>query len=378
MAARNSALLLLMALGLFSCSQNANLKPSQESLFDTRLNPATQCFSLAKTENGLDLVFADRGSLALVSARILIDSSSDQPFALGATTYLDRVSDMPGNDPLFGSHVYYSDGPQRYLLYLDRKSDERELLKLISWGPEGGKATIDVLPFTGRPVAILRGDDGVLEVYFEEGHRLRRQSLQPAAVEETLRGSFSPAGTVSILESDRVHGFTAFDYLSHRLILFRRSGRSIDQTVIAHFGVVHFSTFAADGTVMCLAYDQQQSHIVLFQQDQAGPGFHVQPVAPARDVRCLGMLVYRGLDFFLFSEQTDPRSGGASYRLSMLVPQPGARNPGYRRVILRQDSSPVTCFRTVMSADSLYVAWLQGSVQFLRLDLKDYLRKESD
>jgi hypothetical protein len=378
MARWRFALLVLMTLGLPQCTRYDNLEPLQDALFDTRLRPAAQDFSLARNGSELDLVFADRSSLGLVLAQIRDDPSANPSFSLESTTYLDRISDLPGNDPLFGVHILFQEGPERHLLYLDRKTDERSLLKYIHWGSDGGRATIDVLPFTGRPLAALRGEDGALEVYLEAGRQLLRQSFKPAAAAEILRSSFSLAGAVWTLASDRVQGFTAYDDLSHRLIFFRRNGHSLDQTVLAHFGVVHSSAVADDGTVSCLAYDQQQYRIVLFQQDRSSAGFRVQSVTPARDVRCLGMFFYGGSAFFLFSEQTDPRAGGDSYRLSMLVPQAGAGKAGYRRVVLQKGALPITCLRTVSAADHLYVALLQGSVRFLRLDLKNYLRRESD
>jgi hypothetical protein len=370
-----------MAFGQIQCSRSNDFDQPQAAPFDTSFTPASPSFSLALAGNSLDLVFADRNSSALVLAEILASASSNPPFVSGVTTYLDRISDMPGTDPLFGAHLFFAEGQDRHLLYIDRKADERMLLKYIHWGSDGGKAskaTIDVLPFIGRPLAAFRDEDGMLEVCYETNLQLYRRSLKPTATAEILRSPFSSAGAVSMLDGQGVHGFTAFDEPSRRLLLFRRNGLSFDQTSVARFGVVHSSAVADDGTVSILAFDQQKSRIVLFQQTWPGADFHDQPVCPGREVRCLAMFSYRGSSFFLFSEQTDPRTRKDPYQLSLLIPEVGARTLKYHRHILSSGSQPFPFFRTVLAGDLLYVGFLQGSVRLLRLELKNYLRSVSD
>ncbi len=379
MARLKSLWLVLLTLGMLQCSRSNDLDQPEPAAFDTRLMPAVQSFSLARAGSNLELVFADRSSLALVLAELLILPSADPPFSMGSVTFLDRISDMPGEDPLFGTHLFFTAGEDRHLLYLDRAADERMLLKHIHWAQNGGNATIEALPFYGRPLAALPGDDGQLELYFESGHLLCRQLLEPGAAAESLGISISTAGTVSMLANERFQGFTVFDQLSQSLVLFRKNGRSLDRTVIAHFGAVHFSALSDDGTVSILAYDQQKKRIVLFQDDRSGTSFNAYPVTLANEVLCLGMFSYEGMTFFLCSERFESLSRSASFQLSLLIPRSAAlKKLSYRRQVLHSGSSPIPCFRTVTGADELYVALQQGSVRFLRLDLKGYLRSESD
>jgi hypothetical protein len=225
----------------------------------------------------------------------------------------------------------------------------------------------------------LQGDYGQLELYFESGQLLCRQSLEPGAVAESLGISLSAAGAVSMLADESFQGFTVFDQLSQSLILFRKNGRSLDQTAIAHFGAVHFSALSADGTVLILAYDQVKKRIVLFQQDRSGTSFKAYPVTVANEVLCLGMFSYEGMVFFLYSERVESLSHSVSYQLSLLIPRSAPfRRLSYRRQVLQSGWLPIPCFRTVADGSEQYIALQQGSVRFLRLDLKAYLRSESD
>jgi hypothetical protein len=99
----------------------------------------------------------------------------------------------------------------------------------------------------------------------------------------------------------------------------------------------------------------------------------------AYEVLCLGMFFYEGMPFFLYSEHVGPLGRKSSYQLSLLIPRSATlERLSYRRQILQSGAMPIACFRTVADSDLLYVALLQGSVRFLRLNLKDYLRSESD
>ncbi len=379
MARLKSIWLVLLVSGMLQCSGRNDLDQPMPAAFDTGFTPAVQSFSLARAGGKLELVFADRSSLALVLARVLILPSADPPFSLGSVTFLDRISDMPGEDPLFGTHLLFSTGEDRHLLYLDRAADERLLLKHIHWTQDGANATIEALPFNGRPLAALPGDEGQLELYYEAGQQLCRQRLEPGAAVEPLGISISAEGEASMLSSERFQGFTAFDRLSQRLMLFRKNGRSLQRTEIARFGAVHCSALGDDGTVLALAYDQAKKRIVLFQEDSSGQGFKTFPVTLADEVPCLGMFSNYGMTFFLYSERVESLSRSASYRLSLLVPRGASfRRLSYRRQVLQEGSSPIPCFRAVTGEGELYVALQQGSIRFLRLDLKPYLRSESD
>jgi hypothetical protein len=378
MANSKSLVLLLMTFGLLHCSRGNDLQRPQPAPFDTGCTPAWPSFSLAQTGNSLHLVYADRNSSALVLAEFLAPASPGATFVSGATTYLDRINDLPGSDPLFGAHLLLTEGQDRHLFYIDRRANERILLKYVHWGPDGGNATIDVLPFTGQPLAALRGENDLLEIFLEAGQLLWRQPLKPAATAEILLSPFASAGAVSLLDGQGVHGFTVFDELSHRLLLFRHNGLAVEQMTVARFGEVHSSAVADDGTVRILAFDQRHSRIVLFQQLRPGTAFQEQPLCPGRDVRCLAMFFYMGSPFYLFSGQTDPRAGKGPYQLSLLVPELGGRTSRYNRQILQHGSRPFPFFRAVRGGDLLYVAFLEGSIRLLRLELGDYLRNDSD
>lgn len=379
MARLKSLWLALSVFVMLQCSGSNDLDQPKPAAFDTRLMPAVQSFSLARAGSNLELVFADRSSMALVLAQVLVLPSSDPPFSMGSVTFLDRISDMPGDDPLFGTHLFFTAGADRHLLYLDRAANESMLLKHIRWAQNGGNATIEALPFYGRPLAALPGDDGQLELYFESGQLLYRQSLEPGAVAESLGISISAAGAVCLLADESFQGFTVFDELSQSLMLFRKNGRSLDRTAIAHFGAVHFSALIDDGTALILAYDQPKKRIVLFQQDRSGTSFKAYPVTVGNEVLCLGMFSYEGMIFFLYSERAESLSRSASYQLSLLIPRSAAlRRLSYRRQVLQSGSLAIPFFRTVTDEGELYVALQQGSVRFLRLDLKGYLRSVSD
>jgi hypothetical protein len=378
MANFKSIALLLMAFGLCHCSREADLEFSQAAPFDTGCTPASPSFSLAHAGNSLDLVYADRNSSALLLAEVLVPASSGSAFVPGLTSYLDRINDPPGTDSLSETHLLVTEGQDRHLFYLARRADERVLLKYVHWGPEGGNGTVDILPFIGRPLAAFQGEDGLLEVVLETGRELYRLPLKPAAAAEILASPFVSKGAASVLDGQGVEGFTVFDSLSRSLFLFRRNANSVDRMAVARFGEVHSSAVADDGTVQILAFDQRHSRIVVFRQDRPGADFHNQPLCPGRDVRCLATFFYRGSPFYLFSEQTDPRAKKDPYQFSLLAPELGGRTLRYHRLILQRGPRPFPFFRAVRAGDSLYVAFFDGSIQLLRLELVDYLRNDSD
>lgn len=293
-------------------------------------------------------------------------------------SYLDRISDQPAADALFGAHLFFTEGGDRHLFYVDRKADEQILLKHVRWAAAGGNALIDVLPFSGRPIWACRNEDGTMEVFYEKERGLFRQTVKPSSASELLISPFDSAGAVSLLDGRDVRGFTAYDHVSQRLILFLRRGSSFSRHPVARFGAVHSCASAEDGSVRIAAFDQQHSRIVLFRQSQPDSDFEERLLAPAREVGCLGVFFHRGLPFYLYSERSEPGAGEDPYRLALLAPESGRPMTRYRRYILCSGPIPILRFRSVIDADLLYVAYLQDSVRLLRLDLRNYLRSESD
>jgi len=138
----------------------------------------------------------------------------------------------------------------------------------------------------------------------------------------------------------------------------------VGTTAIARFGQVHSSGFAADGTVQVLAYDPRSLRIVLFAAQEPSAGFRSQPVTLSRGTSSLALVNFAGRTAFLFNELE--ASAAKPYLISVLVP---VRQGGYRKFTLHRSATPLGSFRTAQTADSLYVAFQEGTLRVLRLEL---------
>lgn len=355
---RINLLLPLSVLLCSSCRPGAAPELSPRTVLAVPAALLADSFSLAVASGVPYVAYTDRESLALVL-------TAAEPAA--GTDYLDRITSIPENDSLLGSQIMLG-GSQLHLFYLDRRSEEAPLLKYVRKDPATGNSWLDVLPAPGKPVAALLGDRGEFELFLEMDQGLYWQRYPSSAPPSLLAAPFASGGPAAVLGSQAdpagFRGFTVFDLLSQRLLLFRQQGAEVVATTIARFGRVHGSIFAADGTVQVLAYDPRSLRIVLFQAEAPTADFRSQPVTLSRGTSSLALVNFAGRTAFLFNELEASEAG--PYLISVLVP---VRQGGYRKLTLHRSANPLGSFRTAQTADSLYVAFQEGTLRVLRLEL---------
>jgi len=279
----------------------------------------------------------------------------------GVPEYLDRITDLPENDSLLGSHLLLGGEGFLHLLYLDSRSEEMRLLKYVKKDPRSGTSWIDVLPESGKPVAAWPAEGGGIEIFLERDGALYRLRYPGSAPARQVKAPFSTGGPASFLSSLR--GFTVFDRASQRLLLlYDRAGETAEAEV-ARFGEAHPACLAADGTLQVLAYDPRSLRLVLFESRDPQEGFRERPVTLARGTTCLALARCGERPLFLFNETEVGRR--TRHVLSLLAP---AGRSGYRKYLLHEGDAPVTGLRTAPSASGLYVAFQEDALRVAELD----------
>ncbi len=304
-------------------------------------------FSLAAGPSTPYLSYVEPATRALVLAPI--DGSAPP-------AYLDRITDLPEQDPLSGIHLLFAEQGNLHLVYLDR--EESLLLKHVRRELASGATWVDVLPGSGKPVAAFLTAGG-LDVFLEEDRRLWRQGPQAGLV----RAPFSSAGPASRFDASGLQGFTVFDLESRRLLLFLLHGQEVQTLEVARFGQAQDSAIDAQGRLQILAYDPRTYRIVLYQSASPSSGFQTRPVTLSRGTSSLALVRLPEGAGFLFNEVSSrdrPRC-----RVCLLHFQPEV---GYVKAVLYRSERPVSELRACAQGDALYVALLGDELRVLRVE----------
>jgi hypothetical protein len=278
--------------------------------------------------------------------------------------YLDRITDLPEQDPLSGAHLLFAESGNLHLLYLDR--EEGLLLKHVRRELETGISWIDVLPGSGKPVAAFSGPGG-LEVFLEEDGRLWRQGPQAGLV----RAPFSSAAPASRFLSSGLRGFTVFDTATHRLLLFLLQDQEVKTLEVARFGQAQDSAVDSQGRLQVLAYDPHSSRLLLYQSAAPASGFEARPVTLSRGTSSVALVALPGGTGFLFDELSSRER--PPYRVCLLHFLP---ERGYVKALLYRSERPLASLRACAQDDALYVALLGDDLRVLRVEY-DSLRRRS-
>ena len=297
------------------------------------------------------LSYVDRDSRSLVLAAV--DGSSPP-------AYLDRITDLPEQDPLAGAHLLFAAGDELHLLYLDRQSEESLLLKYVRKSLSAGTTWLDLLPGSGRPLAAFPSAAG-LEVFLERDQTLFREGPRP----QTVRTPFRSEGQASLFATEGLRGFTVYDGQTHRLLLFHLRGQEVESLEVARFGQAQDSAVDGQGRLQILTYDPRSFRILLYRTEDLASGFQVQPVTLARGTSSLALVRLPGGQGFLFNEisaRQHPR-----YQVSLLHFLPAE---GYQKTVLYRSEYPVTALRAMPASEALYVALLQEDLRVLRVEYR--------
>jgi hypothetical protein len=298
------------------------------------------------------LSYVDRDSRSLVLAAV--DGSSPP-------AYLDRITDLPEQDPLApiaGAHLLFAAGDELHLLYLDRQSEESLVLKYVRRSLSAGTTWLDLLPGSGRPLAAFPSAEG-LEVFLERDQTLLREGPRP----QTVRTPFRSEGQAHLFAAEGLRGFTVYDGQAHRLLLFLLRGREVESLEVARFGQAQDSAVDEQGRLQILTYDPRSFRILLYRTEDPASGFQVQPVTLSRGTTSVALVRLPGGQGFLFNEISARQH--SRYQVSLLSFLPAE---GYQKTVLYRSDHPVIALRAVPAGEALYVALLQENLRVLRVD----------
>lgn len=323
--------------------------------------------SLAAAGTSLLAVFSERETTTLKFMRLPL--GPHLPAEAPAPTIVDKVDVSPPLSPTFGVHVLAARGDSIYLLYLDRESEDRSVLKLASKSLEAPQWNLDVLEPPGEPLAALPAENGAVSVFWAAGSILSRR-LPVASPLSTLRSSFQQTGQSSVFGPD---GFTVFDAVARSLIVVRAGEAGFSCRELAGATPVQSALLAPDGLLAVLTWDAQTRRLYLLEQRSDMEKASRTTISLSEGTGTVALLPspVRSTYLFLFDEESQLGGIRTQHQLSIIAPGYllGAIGTRYRKATLLSGTEPIEGFSALETQDALYVLALQGGLKLLRLGL---------
>ncbi len=323
--------------------------------------------SLAVAGTNLVAAFSERETTALKFIRLPL--GPHLPAEAPAATIVDKVDVSPPLSPTFGAHVLSTHGDVVYILYLDRESEDRSVLKLASKSLDAPQWNLDVLEPSGQPLAVLPAANGTISVFWAADSILSRR-LPGSWPLSTLRSSFQQVGPASVYGPG---GFTVFDAASRSLIVVNGSETGFTARELAGATAVHSSLLASDGLLEVLTWDAQTRRLILLEQQSEVEKISRTTISLSEGTGTVALLPARtpSTSLFLFDEERQLGGIRVQHQLSIIAPGHllGAIGARYRKATLLSGSEPIEGFAAVETQDALYVLALQGGLKLLRLRL---------
>jgi hypothetical protein len=320
--------------------------------------------SLSLCGGTLLAVYADKSTTTLDAVEVPVAAHLPEQAPPGSV--IDRIDTAPPLAPRFGEHVLASDAGSAAVLYLDRESESKTVLKAAVRQASSPGWYLDILG-DGIPVAVVQAGGGSFDAFWSSGALLGRRLLS-AADPATVREPFAadapgcPAGAGS---------FTAFDAGSRTLFSVRAGADGYACAPVPGAGPVHAS-LDSDGTLSVLSWEPDSRRLVLRERGPDG-GLTRSMVTLCDNTDSVAMVragPSRAL-LYLFVEGRPRVAGGVGYQLSLLAPGSvlGKGGSRYRKAVLCAADGPITSFSAVASADALWVLVAREGVTLLRVGL---------
>ena len=361
---------LAAALALGGCSTRGlvvDLKP--ESL-ELAPGPAGAFLSLAVDSGSLYAVYADpsTATLNLVDLPLGPRLPSQAP----AAQVIDKVDVAAPLAPFFGENVLCADHGTVGVLYLDRETDTRNVLKLAWRAGADGPWNLDVMEPPGDPLSLEPDGKGGFSAAWTSGIVSCRNDLGQVTV---------PVPPISLRLIGRAGqtgpgaGFTAYDSLASVLLALRWNGSGFDTQAIPGATPVHASLRSAAGRLDVLSWDPAGRRLLL-RREQRSPGeFTTQTVTVCDGTGTVALLPGAGDSsfLFLFDETRSPGAGRLQSQVSVIAPGNllGTGGSRYRKGVITRGEPRIGGFAAARTPDSLYVLVSQGDLRLLRVSLKD-------
>jgi hypothetical protein len=355
------------ALAAGGCTSRGPFVSIRPETLELARGPAAPFLSLAHSSGSLYAVYADRATTTLDF--VALPDRPHLPASAPVPEVIDKVDVVAPLSPSFGEHVLTAAGGTAAVLYLDRETDVKSVLKLAARKPGEALWRLDVLEPPGDPIGIDTGETGGFGAAWSGGLlSYRSPGGQSPPVVPPI--PFHVQGRAS---SDGAGGFTAFDSLTSQLFSLRWTGSGYSLQVVPGGTPVQAGLRSSTGKLRVLAWDAKARRLRLHQETDSAGAFSTATVTVCDGTGTVALLPGQSDSTFLmlFDEIRSLGAGRIVSQLSLIAPGSliGARGSRYRKAVLASGEERVDGFAAARTSDALYVLVSQGDVKLLRVPL---------
>jgi hypothetical protein len=326
-----------------------------QSLTLSRLR-AGPSVSLCQAGGSLYAVYTEWDSGTLIVSEIL--EGARLPDSAPVPAIVDRVQAGPVLSGNLGLHAAAAFGGEVHVLYLDRRREDKKVLKALTHR-SAGLWEVDALEPPGEPVAVVPDSAGT-PLAFWSADALLVRSLSSGNGPRGLRAPFAPANPGSPAGS----AFTVYDLASRSLVLVSAGSGDFTVSQVPGGQAVHAAAVSPSGRVAVATYAPESRRILLLEQ-QAGSTWKSTTVTMTEDTRFLYVAERAGSYVFLYDGLAASR-GGAPLHALWLLARKGNR---YRRALVWEGPGPLTGAAALVSGDAAYVLVASEDVRLLKIDI---------
>ena len=362
--------MLLFALIAFSCAGCAPRGepsiPRAESL-QIAQGRFGSFVSLVIVGDRLCAVFSDLDTSSLAICELPL--GPPLPTAAPRALLIDKIDATPPFATDFGSHAIAATGSTLHILYLDRESPEKRVLKLASRASGADAWSLDIVEPAGSPVGLIPNSEGSLSLFWSTDALLMR-STSSSASPTVVRSDFSAGRPGVPFEGGSMRGLTVFDDTTGSLCAVFLRGAGAEMEVVQGIESAVSACVSSDGRLAVTGYDAKRRRILLLEGTADQKSFSRSAVTLSE--RTTGTLIMpRGERYLFLYDEAERRGRDAfSYGVSVLAPE-GAR---YVKHVLSRGQKPVQCFAAAIRGEILYVLILQDALDLFRVDLSRFSR----
>jgi len=358
---------LAVAAAVGGCSAGGRLMALQPESLQLSYGPTGPWLSLAVDSGTLYAVFADRATTGL--EMVTVPAGPRLPDSAPAPQLIDKVDVAPPLSPFFGEHVFATGGGKMAVLYLDRETDTKNVLKLATRALNAAQWDLDVLEPAGDPLSVQPDGKGGFAAAWSSGLLSYREAggqVVPAFPPLPLRleGRSGPDGQ---------DGFSAYDGLASVLLWLRWNGGGFTAQPVPDGTPVSASLRSPSGRLSVVSYDPKARRLYLHQESEPSKTFSTVTVTVCDGTSGVALLpgASDSSFLFLFDETRTVGAGRTAYQLSLIAPGSllGARGGRYRKAALAAGDLRIDGFAAARTADALYVLLSQGNLRLLRIPL---------
>jgi hypothetical protein len=362
-----SILAILAALTLSGCSaRGAFAHVTPESIVVSR-GLAAPFLSLAELSGTLYAVYADRATTTL--DLIEIPSGPHLPSTASAPEVIDKVDVVAPLSPAFGEHVLSVGGGAAAVLYLDRETDVKNVLKLATRPLGQQQWELEILEPAGDPLALAAGEAGGFDAAWCSG----LLSYRPVGHGGTPGAPPLPFQVLGHPSPDGAGGFTAFDSLTASLLYVRWTGTGFSTQFIDGGTPVQASLRSTAGRLKVVTWDSKTRRIRLHQEGTPGGKLSSATVTLCDGTKQLALLPGNSESTVLvvFDETHSVGAGKTASQVSLIAPGSllGGWGNRYRKAVVTSGDSPIEGFAAARTPDALYLLVSQGDLRLFRLPL---------